>query len=121
MFLQSLVGNGESEDEAWNAMQKRWPTVTIPRSELQEMATPKVIAAQCANKSLSELKGKLRVSASLAQHLDWIAEDAAHGFDRIFLFPITVQVSPLQFLEVFGQHIPPRLSQIGNGSEVDHG
>ncbi|HEY0714728.1 MAG TPA: LLM class F420-dependent oxidoreductase, partial [Polyangia bacterium] len=50
-----------------------------------DLATPALLDAAAAYVGPKELRAKLRVSASLTQHTDWIAGDAALGFERIFL------------------------------------
>jgi hypothetical protein len=55
-----------------------------------------------------ELRGKLRVSADLGRHLEWLRGDVALGFDALYLHPI--DPDPEAFLDAFGERVLPALA-----------
>jgi hypothetical protein len=52
-----------------------------------------------------DLKGKLRVSSDLRQHIDWVRGDLELGFDAIYFY--TISGSQEQFIGAFGEHVLP--------------
>jgi coenzyme F420-dependent glucose-6-phosphate dehydrogenase len=105
MFLQAMVGYDPDEERAWAAAAQNWPIAVLSQEELQDWTTPEQFTAGTAKVRATDLKGKLRVSADLGQHIGWIQQDLALGFDRIFLY--TVSGSPERFLDVFGAKVLP--------------
>lgn len=105
MFLQAMVGYDPQEDAAWEAARRNWPVAGLEQTDLQNIATPEQFAQRCKSVSVSELKGKLRVSSDLAQHRAWIAGDLELGFDRIFFY--TISGNPARFLRTFGAEVLP--------------
>jgi hypothetical protein len=54
-----------------------------------------------------ELKGMVRISSDLKQHIDWIQQDMQLGFERIILHNVNRQQEP--FIKVFGEKVLPHL------------
>lgn len=105
MFLQAMVGYDPDEEKAWQTATKNWPISILSQEEVQDIPTPEQFAQASARARVADLKGKLRVSSDLGQHIDWIQVDIALGFDRIFLY--TISGNPEHFIDTFGEKVLP--------------
>ena len=56
---------------------------------------------------LADVLSKLRISADLGRHIEWLRQDIELGFDAIYLHP--VGPDPRAFLETFGERVLPVL------------
>lgn len=108
MFLQAMIGYDTNEERAWQDACRRWPISALDQSELQTIPTPEEFANRTAHVSPSDLKGKLRVSADLRQHVDWIRGDLELGFERIFFY--TISGTQEQFIDAYAEHVLPQLA-----------
>lgn len=104
-FLQAMVGYDPDEETAWELACRNWPIAILGQEELQNIATPEEMAQKSAKVRVDDLKGKLRVSSSLAQHRDWIAGDLDLGFDAVYLY--TISGNPERFIDALGEHVLP--------------
>ena len=109
MFLQAMVGYDPDERTAWERAWKNWPIAVLDQGEAQNLPTPERMAAATAGASVDDIKGKLRVSADLQQHVEWLQADIDLGFDRIFLY--TISGNPERFIDAFGEQVLPRLNR----------
>lgn len=105
MFLQSMVGYDPDEGRAWQAACANWPVAVLGQDDLQNLTTPERMAAAAGAVRPSDLEGKLRVSADLARHADWLRGDLALGFDAVYLY--TVSGDPERFVDAFGEFVLP--------------
>jgi coenzyme F420-dependent glucose-6-phosphate dehydrogenase len=109
MYLQAMVGYDPDERTAWELAWKNWPIAVLDQSEAQNLPTPERMVAATAGASVDDIKGKLRVSADLQQHVEWLQADIDLGFDRIFLY--TISGNPERFIDVFGEQVLPHLNR----------
>jgi hypothetical protein len=54
-----------------------------------------------------DVRGSVHVSADLHQHLAWLQDYAALGFDRIYLHHVGQEQR--EFIETFGERVLPEL------------
>jgi alkanesulfonate monooxygenase SsuD/methylene tetrahydromethanopterin reductase-like flavin-dependent oxidoreductase (luciferase family) len=54
-----------------------------------------------------DVRGKVLVSSDLEQHVAWLSELAALGFDEIALHHVGQDLDP--FIDAFGEHVLPML------------
>lgn len=107
MFLQSMVGYDPDAERAWQAAARRWPVAVLNQDQLQNVPTPELLAEAAGVVTPADLRGKLRVSADLRQHIDWIQGDLALGVERVFLY--TISDDPERFIDTFGEKVLPAL------------
>lgn len=108
MYLQAMVGYDPDEERAWATAARNWPVAVLGQDDLQDLPNPDAMARAAGRVTASDLKGKkLRVSADLKRHADWIAGDLALGFERVFLHHVGGH--PERFIDTFGEKVLPRL------------
>ena len=106
-FLQAMVGYDPDEHTAWQLAWKNWPIAVLDQNTVQDLPTPERMASATAGSSVEDIKGKLRVSSDLNQHVEWLQGDIEMGFERIFLY--TISGNPERFIDVFGERVLPQL------------
>lgn len=111
MYLQAMVGYDPDEERAWQTAAETWPVAVLGQDRLQTIPTPEAMAAAAGRVSPEDIKGKLRVSADLKQHVDWIQVDLALGFERVMLYTISGQ--PERFVDVFADRVLPAVRSTG--------
>ena len=55
------------------------------KAQLANLDSPAAFDAATADLSRADVRQKIRVSASIDQHIEWLARDAELGFERLFL------------------------------------
>ncbi|HEX7224933.1 MAG TPA: TIGR03885 family FMN-dependent LLM class oxidoreductase [Candidatus Limnocylindria bacterium] len=107
MFLQVHVAYAPDENEAREAAWGAWGQNTLPNSVMTELAHPAQITAAASHVTPADLDGAVRISADLDRHRQWIREDLARGFERVYLH----EVGPDQerFVDVFGREVLPAI------------
>lgn len=107
MAVQAAVSWAESESEALEAARRHWPIAVVDLARNQDLPDPADFDRETAGLRPEDLRDKLRVSADLDRHVDWLRGDLDLGFDAIYLHP--VGPDPAHFLEVFGARVLPAL------------
>ena len=85
MFLQVALSFARTDDEALDAAYDQWRQCTLDNQQLADLETPGDFDRACAGATRGEVAARVRVSADISRHLAWLQEDAAFGFDRIYL------------------------------------
>lgn len=107
ILLQAKISYGDSYDEALRGAHEQWRTNTTSPSESQILRLPAQFDAISETVTPDEVTNAVRVSDDLAQHAAWIAEDAAMGYDEIYLH--NVNTNQLEFIREFGDNVLPQL------------
>ncbi|HEX8203551.1 MAG TPA: TIGR03885 family FMN-dependent LLM class oxidoreductase [Isosphaeraceae bacterium] len=108
MFLQAALSFADNEDQALRAAHAHWPVAAVDLTQLEDLATPRDFDAATAGVRPEDLTGKLRISADLDRHIEWLRGDIALGFDAIYLH--SIGPDPRAFIETFGARVLPALS-----------
>jgi coenzyme F420-dependent glucose-6-phosphate dehydrogenase len=106
LLLQSAVSYAATTQEALSAAHDQWRHAALDADKFSNLATAEEFDAAAAHISQQDLVSKLRISADISEHLDWISRDAELGFDTIYLHNVGRNV------EEFISDIGPRLADI---------
>ena len=85
MYLQVGLAYAASDEEALRDVHDRWRHCVLPPPALADLSTPWAFDAATAGAALHDVRGKLRVSSSIAQHVDWLLADVELGFGQLYL------------------------------------
>jgi probable non-F420 flavinoid oxidoreductase len=85
MFLQVALSYAPTDAEAAAAAFDQWRHCVLPSVQLAELPSPAAFDCACATASMDDVAARVRISADLARHAAWLQEDAAMGFERIYL------------------------------------
>jgi hypothetical protein len=80
-------------------------TASRPPSALADLPTPWAFDAATAGAALDDIRGKLRVSSSIQQHVDWLLADVELGFRHLYLH--NVDRDQERFIDACGSRLIP--------------
>lgn len=109
IYLQAQLSYAKTEEEALRGAWEQWRTVKLPSPVLSDLRLPAQFDAIGEGVRPDEVKEKMRVSASIQQHIDWLAEDVEMGFEEINLHCVHREQQEW-FIDVFGERVLPGVS-----------
>jgi coenzyme F420-dependent glucose-6-phosphate dehydrogenase len=105
MRLQAAVSLDRSEEIAEVAAYRHWGVACLPVEEIQNIATPEEFDAKVAHRKPDAVCEKLRVSAELDEHRQWIRNDLELGFEMVYLHYVGRNIR--KFIEQVGKQVLP--------------
>src|SRR4051794_6606110 len=108
MALQAAISFAADEDEALRAAHRHWPIATVDLTKNQDLATPGDFDRETARTGPGDLRDKMRISADLGRHIEWLCRDAELGFDEVYLHH--VGPDPREFIEEFAGRVLPEFA-----------
>ena len=107
VYLKTQLSYARSEEEALQGAWEQWRTNIFHSTVLGDLWQVEQFDELGKYVQPEELKGMVRISSDLKQHIDWIQQDMQLGFERIILHNVNRQQEP--FIKVFGEKILPHL------------
>jgi G6PDH family F420-dependent oxidoreductase len=108
MYLQALHCYGSDEAAIQKGTWQQWRT-NVFGSEIQaDLKMPSHFEAIGKMVRPEDMNKAVRISTRLDDHIRWLQEDIALGFERIFLHNATTEQR--SFIETFGKHVLPQLN-----------
>jgi coenzyme F420-dependent glucose-6-phosphate dehydrogenase len=107
MLLQVQLAYASSDEEAEAAAFEQWRTNIFDSPVLADPKTPAAFDAAAAFVRPEDMRGPVRVSADLEQHVDWLLQEIELGFDEIYVH--NVHRSQEAFIRDFGERVLPRV------------
>jgi coenzyme F420-dependent glucose-6-phosphate dehydrogenase len=109
IYLQAQLSYAKTEEEALRGAWEQWRTVKLPSPVLSDLRLPAQFDAIGEGVRPDEVKAKMRISADVGQHLEWLAGDVEMGFEEINLHCVHREQQE-RFIDVFGERVLPGLS-----------
>ena len=81
------------------------------RQRLLSLVTPLEFDRASAHLTPEDIAARVRVSADIERHAEWLYEDAAMGFDRIYLHNVARDHQE-RFLTACGERLLPALTHV---------
>jgi probable non-F420 flavinoid oxidoreductase len=107
MYLQAAVSLDKSEEIAEVTAYRHWGVACLDVSDIQDVATPEEFDARVANHTPQEVCEKLRVSADIDEHIEWISNDLQLGFEAVYLHYVGRDIK--SFIETFSRDVLPKV------------
>lgn len=107
MYLQAQTSYARTDDEARRAAFDQWRQVGLDSDTLTELATPADFDRETAKLTPEDLDTKVRISADLKQHVAWIEEYLALGFEQVYLHQTGRDQE--RFIDAFGEKVLPTI------------
>ena len=85
----------------------QWRMSCLSSDVMNELSTPEEIDARTEDVTLEQVAERIRISADPEEHLHWLQEDAAMGFDAVYVH--NVNRDQKRFIQVYGEKVLPRL------------
>lgn len=105
MFLQVQLSYADTEEEAWREAHGQWRSLMAGTSVLANLRNPSEFEEVGRFIRRQDLEPHVRVSNDLARHVAWLEEDAALGFERIYLHNVSRDQD--RFIDDFGAQVLP--------------
>ncbi|MDB5727602.1 MAG: F420-dependent oxidoreductase, family [Noviherbaspirillum sp.] len=105
MFLQVVISHAPTHDEALRAACTEWRQAALEKSQLADLDSPAAFDRAVAGLGAREVADSIRVSSSLEQQMEWLAQDAELGFDKLFVH--NVHRDQERFISVFAERVLP--------------
>ncbi len=107
LSLQVHVAYAETDEEARNAAFEQWRTNIFASQVLSDIKTPEQFDALAQTVRPQDMDKAVRISSDLKQHLAWLQEYVAIGFDHIYLHEVGLNQE--RFIDTFGANVLPNL------------
>ena len=107
MYLQAFMSWADTKEDALRVAHEQWRVTLLGSSVLAELRLPEHFEAAAEFIQPADVDDKMRVSADLEQHLDWLRGDLEHGFERIYLH--SVNPDQPRFIRAFAENVLPAL------------
>ncbi|MEB3337020.1 MAG: TIGR03885 family FMN-dependent LLM class oxidoreductase, partial [Leptolyngbyaceae bacterium] len=108
MILKVQLSYAHNEATARQQAYEQWGTNVFKSVVMAELNTPEQFDATAEFVKLGELDERIRISADPQQHLEWLQEYIALGFDELILHNVNREQQ--QFIQVFGEQVLPQLA-----------
>ena len=111
VFLKVGMSYGRTDEIARQNAFEQWRAVAFSSPVLTELHIPSQFDEIGKYVRPEDLDASLRISGDVQQHIAWLEEDIALGFEEIYLH--NVGTNQEEFIDVAGNQILPALSKSG--------
>ena len=111
IFLQVALAFAPTDAEALASAHDLWRHAALTRDQLSDLATPSEFDRATSHITASDVAARVRVSADIERHAAWLHEDAAMGFDRIYLHNVARDHQE-RFIAACGERLLPALTHV---------
>jgi coenzyme F420-dependent glucose-6-phosphate dehydrogenase len=107
MFLQVALSFARTDEEALAAALDQWRQVAVDQDQLADLASPEAFDRESADAQPTDIVTKVRVSSDVERQIAWLHEDAAMGFDRVYVHNVARDHQE-RFIEAWAEQVLPR-------------
>ena len=113
MYLKVQLSFARDDQQAVTGALAQWATNIFASSVLTDLRRPEQFDELAAVVTPELIRQHVRISADPEQHLAWLAEDVALGFEGLYLH--NVNLDQRAFIDAFGAHVVPELAKLTPG------
>lgn len=110
-YLQVALSFAPTEDDSRAAAHEQWRHAGLTRDQLSDLATPIEFDRASAHLTPEDIAARVRISADIERHAAWLQEDAAMGFERIYLHNVARDHQE-RFITACGERLLPALTHV---------
>ena len=107
IFLQVSLAFAPTDAEAEAAAMDQWRHCAVGTEMLADLRSPEAFDRESAEASPADVLTKVRASSDVERQVAWLEEDAALGFDRIYLHNVAREHQE-RFIDTWGERVLPR-------------
>ncbi|MEX2270131.1 MAG: TIGR03885 family FMN-dependent LLM class oxidoreductase [Vicinamibacterales bacterium] len=111
VFLQATLSFAPTDAAALAAAHDQWRQSALTRDQLSDLATPAEFDRATTRVTPVALASRVRISSDIERHAAWLHEDAAMGFDRIYLHNVARDHEE-RFIAACGERLLPALTHV---------
>jgi coenzyme F420-dependent glucose-6-phosphate dehydrogenase len=105
MFLQSHVSFAQTDEEAHANAFDQWRTAVLPAAVGEHLRTPRDFDGAASFVRPADMDRFVRISSDPGQHRQWLHDDIALGFDRVYVH--NVGRNQEAFIDAYGTQVLP--------------
>lgn len=105
LYLQAAVSYAKTDEEAQRIAYQRWPHAGLELPQLADLSTPAAFDAATDSVTPDVIGQRLRCSADLQRHAEWLRGDLELGFTGVFLHYVGEGLE--DFVELFSEKVIP--------------
>ena len=108
MFLQVTLSFAATDREAEDIALDQWRQGVVGPDKLADLTSPADFDREAAHATVDDVRKNVRISADASQHLDWLREDVAMGFERLYVHNVAREQLE-RFIDVWAERVLPEL------------
>ncbi|TCU07031.1 TIGR03885 family FMN-dependent LLM class oxidoreductase [Rhizobium sullae] len=101
LYLQAHISYAPTEENALLNAFDQWRSNAVTAAMAETMRSPKEFDEACVNVRPEDMHRYVRIASDIGQHRAWIEEDAAIGFEKIYVH--NVGRNQREFIKAFAQ------------------
>jgi coenzyme F420-dependent glucose-6-phosphate dehydrogenase len=109
MFLQVALSYAPTDEAATAAAMDQWRQAALSADQIADLASPAEFDDATRAVEPSKVLASVRTSSDIRRHLEWLREDAALGFDRVFVHNVARDHQE-RFIDECGRHLLPQFA-----------
>lgn len=109
MFLQVPLSFARTDDEAMAAAMDQWRQGVVGPQKLADLTSPEAFDREAAGARPADLADKVRISSDVERQLDWLREDLAMGFNRVYVHNVARDHLE-RFIDVWAERVLPAVA-----------
>jgi hypothetical protein len=98
-----------SDGEAREIALDQWRQSAVGPDKLADLATPAEFDDESARVTAADIEQSVRISSDVERHLDWLHEDFAMGFERLYVHNVARQHLD-RFIDIWAQRVLPAVA-----------
>jgi coenzyme F420-dependent glucose-6-phosphate dehydrogenase len=110
MFLQAVISYARDDETALEAAYEQWRAPLLDTELLATLRSPREFESASAAISREQVRETFRVSSDLGRHVQWLEEDFAMGFSRVYIHNVN-RTGQRAFIETFGREVLPAFAR----------
>ena len=108
MFLQVTLSFARTDRESEDVALDQWRQGVVGPEKLADLTSPADFDREAAHATAEDVRKAVRISADVSQQLDWLREDVAMGFERLYVHNVAREHLE-RFIDVWAQRVLPEL------------
>jgi coenzyme F420-dependent glucose-6-phosphate dehydrogenase len=108
LFLQNAISFAESDEAALREAHREWRHCALQGDQISDLRMPRDFDAATRNIAPQQVAERLRVSADIKRHIEWLREDMETGFDIVYVHQIGRNMG--RFIDAFAAEVLPAFS-----------
>lgn len=109
VYLQAQHSFAETHQEALDGAFREWKHSVLSSPVLTDLRTPEQIDDASSMARPEDIGARVRVSPDPGEHLAWVREYEALGFDAVYVH--NVSRTQRAFIDAFGRHVVPQFPE----------
>jgi coenzyme F420-dependent glucose-6-phosphate dehydrogenase len=105
IMLQAAMSYAATEELAAKAVLREWRQSVLDPIQLSDLTTPRAFGEATRHATIDGVRDKVRCSADVNRHIDWLLGDLEVGFDAVYLHQLGRNMD--EFIDVFAEKVLP--------------